>query len=73
MGGDDGHVYELQYHASERWGRKRLVRACLTPSVSHYLPAFLPPLMGFAPLSPIERLVVDDERNVAYACSEVSE
>ena len=71
LGGDDGHVYELMYYASERWGRKKLSRACLTSSLTQYLPTFIPTLMGFQQPSPIEKIVVDDERNIFYSVSEV--
>ena len=32
LGGSDGHLYELQYHAAEGWGRKRCQKVCLVPA-----------------------------------------
>ena len=44
----------------------------LTGGVQQYLPSFLPPLLGFGAPSPIDRLVVDNERHVMYSLSQAS-
>ena len=44
----------------------------LTGGVQQYLPSFLPPLLGFGPPSPIDRIVVDDERQIMYSLNQAS-
>ncbi|KXZ50010.1 hypothetical protein GPECTOR_18g164 [Gonium pectorale] len=67
LGGADGHVYELSYHAADTWRHKRISKIRLTSGLQQYLPSFVPSLLGLGAPPPIERLVVDRERHILYA------
>lgn len=47
---------------------RSIARVQVTADLRAYLPSFLPPLLFGKPL-PLERLAVDDERGVLYACA----
>ncbi|GAX86588.1 hypothetical protein CEUSTIGMA_g13996.t1, partial [Chlamydomonas eustigma] len=72
LGGSDGHVYELLYNAADKWRQKKCSKVRLTGGLQQYLPSFLPVLLGFGASSAIDKLVVDDERNVLYSLSQTS-
>ena len=66
MGGKDGHLYELEYQASEGWFRKKCAKINHTQRVlSGYVPSF----MRFGGDDPILDAVVDNERNLLYTLS----
>ena len=61
LGGDDGHLYELEYSGGEGWGQKRCRKVCHTSSVWKGLVGLV---KGAA--SPVEQIAVDEERGVLY-------
>ncbi|GLC36182.1 hypothetical protein PLESTB_001371300 [Pleodorina starrii] len=72
LGGADGHVYELSYHAADTWRHKRISKVRLTSGLQQYLPSFVPSLLGLGAPAPIERLAVDRERHILYALNVAS-
>ncbi|GFR52523.1 hypothetical protein Agub_g15096, partial [Astrephomene gubernaculifera] len=72
LGGTDGHVYELTYHAAETWLHKRISKVRLTSSIQQYLPSFVPSMLGMGAPPPVVQLVVDRERHILYALNAAS-
>eukprot|EP00198_Chlamydomonas_reinhardtii_P005145 XP_001694481.1 nuclear pore protein [Chlamydomonas reinhardtii] len=72
LGGADGHVYELVYHAADTWRHKRISKVRLTSGLQQYLPSFVPSLLGLGAPPAVERLAVDRERHVLYALNAAS-
>ena len=62
MGGDDGHLYELQYSSGEKWMQKRCKKVCLT---SNLWASFLPGFLQTKP-SPLEQIAIDESRGILY-------
>lgn len=71
MGGADGHLYELQYAAGERWRQKRCTKVCHTGGIRGFLPSFVPAFLFGAPAALVD-LKVDDEKGVLYARTSTS-
>ena len=61
LGGDDGHLYEVEYSGGEGWGQKRCRKVCHTSSVWTGLVGLVK-----GALAPVEQIAVDEERGVLY-------
>eukprot|EP00879_Flechtneria_rotunda_P022745 GHRR01024022.1.p1 GENE.GHRR01024022.1~~GHRR01024022.1.p1 ORF type:complete len:934 (+),score=353.75 GHRR01024022.1:671-3472(+) len=68
LGGSDGHVYEIQYAANDGWRQKRMSKVRVTGGLQQMLPTFLPSFL-FGAAVPVDKLVVDDERQILYSLS----
>ncbi|GLI65285.1 hypothetical protein VaNZ11_008776 [Volvox africanus] len=74
LGGADGCVYELSYHASESWCQKRMYKSRLEwhfRSILPSMPAFIPTFGNWA-TSAIAQLTVDKERHILYSLNVAS-
>eukprot|EP00878_Enallax_costatus_P030926 GHUV01033740.1.p1 GENE.GHUV01033740.1~~GHUV01033740.1.p1 ORF type:complete len:413 (+),score=119.95 GHUV01033740.1:567-1805(+) len=65
MGANDGHVYEIQYAATDSWRQRRCSKVRVTGGIQQLLPGFLVPLFGQP--TALDKLVVDDERHILYS------
>ncbi|KAI9029383.1 Nup133 N terminal like-domain-containing protein [Hyaloraphidium curvatum] len=63
MGGNNGNIYELVYHAEESWYRRR----CYKTNYSSPLGYFLPAALRFGSEDPCVSLVVDNERKLLHS------
>lgn len=66
LGGSDGHVYEVQYAATDSWRQRRCSKVRVTGGIQQMLPSFLPSFLFGAPV-PLDKLVLDNERGILYS------
>ncbi|PRW05942.1 nuclear pore complex Nup155 isoform B [Chlorella sorokiniana] len=71
LGGADGHLYELQYSASDSWRSKRCQKICHTGGLRQLLPSFLPSFLFGSPSALVD-ICCDDQRHILYTRSQAS-
>ncbi|EDW63290.1 nuclear pore complex protein Nup154 [Drosophila virilis] len=70
LGGRDGCLYEIDYHSESSWFGKRCKKINHSQGlVSYIVPSFL---KVFSEVDPIEKIVIDNGRNLLYVLTEKS-
>ncbi|KAL0048046.1 hypothetical protein WJX82_006459 [Trebouxia sp. C0006] len=65
LGGNDGHLYELEYRNQSSWLRGRCNKMCYTGTFAAYLPRWT----VFRRASPIMQIIIDRDRQILYTRS----
>ncbi|UPR01047.1 nuclear pore complex protein NUP155 [Chloropicon primus] len=68
LGGENGHIYELSYSVGDNWRNKRCSLVCHSKNLLNMV---IPTFLRGAP-SPVEQLIIDEERGIMYARTRAS-
>ncbi|DBA89731.1 TPA: hypothetical protein ACH3X2_004613 [Trebouxia sp. C0005] len=66
LGGNDSHLYELEYRNQSSWLRGRCNKMCYTGTFAAYLPRWT----VFRRASPIMQIIIDRDRQILYTRSQ---